>query len=83
VQGVKGWVAMTDRSHMPQANLPNLLCYEELIAREDGDYEWPQFDEWTASGLCYTSGTTGNPEGRTLRQPFHRPARLCKRRSPT
>ena len=62
-KGVKGWVAMTDRAHMPQANLPNLLCYEELIAREDGDYEWPQFDEWTAAGLCYTSGTTGNPKG--------------------
>src|SRR5436853_43553 len=62
-KGVKGWVAMTDRAHMPQANLPNLLCYEELIARENGDYEWPQFDEWTAAGLCYTSGTTGNPKG--------------------
>jgi len=62
-KGVKGWVAMTDRAHMPQANLPNLLCYEELIASEDGNYEWPQFDEWTAAGLCYTSGTTGNPKG--------------------
>src|SRR6266849_1621196 len=62
-KGVKGWVAMTDRAHMPDANLPNLLCYEELIAREDVDYEWPQFDEWTAAGLCYTSGTTGNPKG--------------------
>src|SRR6266705_2668354 len=38
---VKGWVAMTDRAHMPQAKLPNLLCYEELLAREDGNYEWP------------------------------------------
>ena len=62
-KGVKGWVAMTDRAHMPQVAVPNLLCYEELIARENGDYEWPQLDEWTASGLCYTSGTTGNPRG--------------------
>ncbi|HEX9193621.1 MAG TPA: 3-(methylthio)propionyl-CoA ligase [Burkholderiales bacterium] len=62
-KGVKGWVAMTDRSHMPRVDLPNLLCYEELLAREDGDYEWPQLDEWTAAGLCYTSGTTGNPKG--------------------
>jgi fatty-acyl-CoA synthase len=62
-KGVKGWVAMTARANMPRANLPNLLCYEELIAREDGNYEWPQFDEWTAAGLCYTSGTTGNPKG--------------------
>jgi len=60
---VKGWVAMTDRAHMPQAALPNLLCYEELVAAENGDYEWPRLDEWTASGLCYTSGTTGNPKG--------------------
>jgi len=62
-KGVKGWVAMTDRANMPKVDLPNLLCYEELIARENGDYEWPQFDEWTAAGLCYTSGTTGNPKG--------------------
>ncbi len=62
-KGVKGWVAMTDRAHLPQLGVPNLLCYEELIARENGDYEWPRLDEWTASGLCYTSGTTGNPKG--------------------
>jgi fatty-acyl-CoA synthase len=62
-RAVKGWVAMTDRAHMPDAKLPNLLCYEELLAREDGDYDWPQFDEWTAAGLCYSSGTTGHPKG--------------------
>jgi acyl-CoA synthetase (AMP-forming)/AMP-acid ligase II len=62
-KGVKGWVAMTDRAHMPKISVPNLVCYEELIARESGDYEWPRLDEWTASGLCYTSGTTGNPKG--------------------
>jgi fatty-acyl-CoA synthase len=62
-RAVKGWVAMTDRAHMPAAKLPNLLCYEELLAVEDGDYDWPQFDEWTACGLCYSSGTTGHPKG--------------------
>jgi 3-(methylthio)propionyl---CoA ligase len=61
--GVKGWVAMTDRAHMPAVKLANLLCYEELLAAESGDYEWPAFDESTAAGLCYTSGTTGNPKG--------------------
>ncbi len=61
--GVRGWVALTDRAHMPKAGIPNLLCYEELIAAENGDYEWTRLDEWTACGLCYTSGTTGNPKG--------------------
>ena len=61
--GVRGWVAMTDRAHLPQCAVANLLCYEDLLAAEDDDYEWPSFDENTASGLCYTSGTTGNPKG--------------------
>ncbi|MBY4897496.1 3-(methylthio)propionyl-CoA ligase [Cupriavidus sp. AU9028] len=60
---VRGWVAMTDRAHMPeQAKVP-LLCYEELIEAQDGNYAWPELDENTASSLCYTSGTTGNPKG--------------------
>jgi acyl-CoA synthetase (AMP-forming)/AMP-acid ligase II len=60
---VAGYVIMTDREHMPETKLDNALCYEELLAAEDGDYEWPEFDERTASSLCYTSGTTGNPKG--------------------
>ena len=62
-KGVKGWIAMSARATMPQANIPNLLCYEELLAAESGDYEWPLLDENTAASLCYTSGTTGNPKG--------------------
>src|SRR5213082_2636873 len=62
--GVQGWIALTDRAHMPEpAAIPALLCYEDLLSAEDDDYEWPTFDENTASGLCYTSGTTGNPKG--------------------
>jgi fatty-acyl-CoA synthase len=38
-------------------------CYEELVQAEDGRYAWPVFDENTASSICYTSGTTGNPKG--------------------
>ena len=48
---------------MPQTTLENVLCYEELIADQSSDFEWPEFDENTASGMCYTSGTTGNPKG--------------------
>jgi 3-(methylthio)propionyl---CoA ligase len=62
-KAVKGWVAMTDRAHMPAAQIPKLLCYEELMAKEDGGYEWPELEERTAAGLCYSSGTTGNPKG--------------------
>jgi acyl-CoA synthetase (AMP-forming)/AMP-acid ligase II len=62
-KGVKGWIAMTDRAHMPTVAIPNLLCYEDLLAAENDEFDWPEFDENTAAGLCYTSGTTGNPKG--------------------
>jgi len=61
-RGVRGWVALTDRAHMPAA-VPDALCYEELLAAESDDFAWPIFDERLASSLCYTSGTTGNPKG--------------------
>jgi len=61
---VKHFVLMSDRAHMPaQTAIPGLLCFEELLAAEDGAYTWPVFDENTASSLCYTSGTTGHPKG--------------------
>jgi fatty-acyl-CoA synthase len=60
---VKGFVAMTDRVHMPKLNVPNLLCYEDLVGAQDSNYAWPAFDENAASSLCYTSGTTGHPKG--------------------
>ena len=62
-KNVKGWVAMTDRAHMPAMKTMDVLCYEDLVAAESDNYEWPIFDENTASSLCYTSGTTGNPKG--------------------
>ena len=60
---VEGFVAMTDREHMPALDVKNLLCYEDWIGAQSADYEWPELDERTASSLCYTSGTTGNPKG--------------------
>jgi len=64
VKTIKAFVAMTDRANMPAASrVPNLLCYEELVAAASPDFTWPVFDEQTASSLCYTSGTTGHPKG--------------------
>jgi fatty-acyl-CoA synthase len=64
-RGVRHWVAMTDREHLPAdaAKLPGLLCFEDLLTAQDDRYTWPSFDENQASSLCYTSGTTGNPKG--------------------
>ncbi len=60
---VRGTIVMTDREHMPATSLPNALCYEELLAAGDPDFAWVPGDEEAACGLCYTSGTTGNPKG--------------------
>jgi 3-(methylthio)propionyl---CoA ligase len=56
-------VLMTDETAMPATELPMLACYEQLIAAENTDFTWPEFDERTAASLCYTSGTTGHPKG--------------------
>lgn len=60
---VKAIVVMTDAEHMPDVPMDNVLCYEDLLAQQSDQFEWPQFDEKTAAALCYTSGTTGNPKG--------------------
>ena len=56
-------IVLTSEDQMPSSSLSNLLCYETLIAEQSDVYEWPKFDEKTASAMCYTSGTTGNPKG--------------------
>jgi len=56
------YVIMTDRAHMPDTPFP-ALCYEDLLEAESDELTWPEFPEDTAAGLCYTSGTTGNPKG--------------------
>ncbi|GKQ56637.1 long-chain-fatty-acid--CoA ligase [Sphaerotilus sp. FB-3] len=62
--GVRHFVLMTDRAHMPASTtIPALLCYEELVEAENGDWAWPEFDENEAACICYTSGTTGHPKG--------------------
>lgn len=57
-------IVMTDAAHMPASQkLPQLACYETLITGQPGIFDWPTLDENTASGMCYTSGTTGDPKG--------------------
>jgi 3-(methylthio)propionyl---CoA ligase len=63
LKSVKHFICLADRANMPKSGGEGMLCYEDLIAAEDGAFDWPSFDENTACGLCYTSGTTGNPKG--------------------
>jgi fatty-acyl-CoA synthase len=60
---VRAYVILTDRAHMPATSLPSAQAYEDFIAGRPLDAAWGGFDENTAAGLCYTSGTTGDPKG--------------------
>ena len=63
IPNVKGFIFLTDKENMPDTKLKNSLSFEELIDAEDEDFDWVRVDENDACGLCYTSGTTGNPKG--------------------
>jgi len=63
LKSVKLFVALTDKAHLPSVKIPRLVAYEDFIAGIKGDYAWKELDERSACGLCYTSGTTGNPKG--------------------
>jgi fatty-acyl-CoA synthase len=56
-------IVMTDEAHMAGAGHPAALCYETLVGEHSDQVAWGGFDENTAAGLCYTSGTTGSPKG--------------------
>jgi fatty-acyl-CoA synthase len=60
---IERYVVLTDAAHMPATSLKNAIPYEEWIGAVDDDFAWATFDENTAAGMCYTSGTTGNPKG--------------------
>ncbi|BCN38372.1 long-chain-fatty-acid--CoA ligase [Alicycliphilus denitrificans] len=60
---VKKWVALCDADRLPaDSGIPGLTSYEDWIGGAPGEYDWPTFDENSASSMCYTSGTTGNPK---------------------
>lgn len=60
---VERFIVLTDTAHMPRTALPGAVAYEEWIGESDGDFDWLELDENAACGMCYTSGTTGNPKG--------------------
>jgi fatty-acyl-CoA synthase len=60
---IERYVILTDDAHMPATSLRNATAYESWLAEADDDFEWKSFDENTAAGMCYTSGTTGHPKG--------------------
>jgi 3-(methylthio)propionyl---CoA ligase len=64
--GVKQWIALCDEAQLPalqaQEGLPKLISYEAWVGAQPQTYQWPALDENTASSMCYTSGTTGNPK---------------------
>ena len=60
---IKHYVALCDADKLPaDTGIPNLVSYEALMGSQSTDYAWPSFDENSASSMCYTSGTTGNPK---------------------
>jgi fatty-acyl-CoA synthase len=60
---IERYIILTDAAHMPATSLRNAVSYEDWIGEVDDDFSWQFFDENTAAGMCYTSGTTGNPKG--------------------
>ncbi len=60
---VREIIVLTDDAHMPASGLANIQSYESYIGGQPDQFEWPDLAEDTASALCYTSGTTGNPKG--------------------
>jgi fatty-acyl-CoA synthase len=63
VKSLRRVVVLTDSDHMPETPLPGAVSYEEWLAEGSYDFRWRSFDENTAAGMCYTSGTTGDPKG--------------------
>ncbi len=63
IKNVKGFIVLADAGEMPDTSLQNVYCYEDLLDAQSGDFNWVDVDENAPCGMCYTSGTTGNPKG--------------------
>ncbi|PSM18315.1 3-(methylthio)propionyl-CoA ligase [Nitratireductor sp. StC3] len=63
IASLKRVIVLTDGAHMPETGLGDVVAYEDWLAEADGDFQWRDFHENTAAGMCYTSGTTGDPKG--------------------
>ena len=63
VPRIRRVVILTDREHMPETTLPGAVAYEDYLAEGEDSFQWAELDENHAAGMCYTSGTTGNPKG--------------------
>jgi len=60
---IRHYVAMCDADKLPtDSGVPGLISYEAWMGAQPTTYQWPSFDENSASSMCYTSGTTGNPK---------------------
>lgn len=60
---IERYVVLTDAAHLPDTSLRNAVAYEDWIGEVDDDFAWAALEENAAAGLCYTSGTTGEPKG--------------------
>ena len=77
---VESWIYLGDAAEAQGAGIDGLPAYEALMAGQSDAFDWPQFDENTASGLCYTSGHDRQSEGRAL-QPSQRRVAFVRRRA--
>jgi fatty-acyl-CoA synthase len=63
----RAFAPLVDRMKPKWKSVEHFICFDDefddILAAEDGDYRWHEGDERDPCGLCYTSGTTGNPKG--------------------